>query len=183
MKEIVGRVIGVHRSANHSFNKFSEASVSLIEGLGIEGDAHMGTTVKHRSRVAQDPTQPNLRQVHLVPTEIHEHLSGLGYDVEPGEMGENITTQGADLNALPVGTVLALGPDARVELTGLRNPCPQLKSIDPGLMKELVFNDEHGNTVRLAGVMSVVVASGVVRSGDEIVAHLPALPHVAMDRV
>lgn len=180
---IRGRVVATNRSPTHTFSKSPTDSVQLLAGLGVDGDAHMGEKVKHRSRVKQDPDQPNLRQVHFVPGELHAQLAGKGYEVSPGLMGENITTEGIDMNVLPAGTIVRLGTDAVVELTGLRNPCPQLNGIKQGLMKELVFNDDTGTTVRLGGVMSVVLSSGVVRPGDELVATLPPEPHTPMDRV
>jgi hypothetical protein len=82
----------------------------LIAGLGVAGDVHAGITVRHRSRVAADPDQPNLRQVHLIRSELHDELSEAGYEVPPGGLGENVTTSGIDLLALPVGTILRFGP-------------------------------------------------------------------------
>ncbi len=183
MTEISGRVLSVNRSADHTFAKAPQTSIVLIPGEGVEGDAHRGVKVKHRSRVKQNPDQPNLRQVHFIPTELHAELVERDYEVSPGVMGENITTEGIDMNVLPVGTKVQLGPEAVVELTGLRNPCPQLNNVKHGLMKELIYNDEDGNTVRLGGVMSVVLEGGTVNPGDAIVATLPPEPHAAMDRI
>lgn len=123
-------VLAVHRSSTHSFSKRSALSIRLVAGFGIEGDAHAGATVKHRSRVARDPTQPNLRQVHLIHAKLHDELNAGGFDVKPGDMGENITTSGLDLLALPAGTRLAIG-QALIEVTGLRNPCVQLDRFRP----------------------------------------------------
>ncbi len=183
MVQETGRVVATHLSPTHTFSKLDQFAITLVEGQGVRGDAHMGETVKHRSRVAKDPTQPNLRQVHLVPVELHRQLDDQGFDVTPGQMGENITTEGIDLNSLPVGTVLSIGADARVEMTGLRNPCGQLNGIKHGLMKQLVFVDDSGQIVRLAGVMGIVLAGGVVQAGDAVVATLPAEPHRAMQKV
>ena len=182
MEDPTGTIAAVHRSPGHTFSKQPHDEIRLIAGEGVEGDAHRGETVKHRSRVAADPTQPNLRQVHLVPSELQATLRSEGFPVDPGAMGENITTEGIDLNPLPVGTRLRLGPEAEIELTGLRNPCGQLNGLAPGLMKRLVYN-ENGTTIRLGGVMSVVITGGVVRPGDPIHVTLPPEPHVAMERV
>jgi len=141
-------------------SKTNQASIRLLPGIGVEGDAHAGPTVKHRSRVARDPNQPNLRQVHLIHAELHDELVGLGFEVEPGRMGENVTTRGLDLLALPTGTRLHLGESAVVEVTGLRNPCSQLNGIQPGLMAATLDRDEAGNLIRKAGVMAVVVSGG-----------------------
>ncbi|HVF11483.1 MAG TPA: MOSC domain-containing protein [Actinomycetota bacterium] len=176
-------VMAVSRSAGHTFGKANRDSITLIAGLGVEGDAHMGSTVKHRSRVAKDPSQPNLRQVHLIHAELLEELKKDGFDVTPGQMGENITTRGVDLLGLPVGTRLRLGQDAVVEITGLRSPCVQLNSIKDGLMARLVKKDPSGEVVRLAGVMSIVEKDGVVRVGDPIELKLPSEPHVALSPV
>jgi MOSC domain-containing protein YiiM len=170
----VSRVVGVHRSTAHTFSKASEPSVVLLAGLGVEGDAHAGTTVQHRSR---DGVSPNLRQVHLMADELLDEL-----DVPPGALGENVTTHGLDLISLPVGTRLRLGPDAVVELTGLRNPCRQIDAYRPGLLKQVVGHDETGALVRRAGVMSVVVTGGTVRAGDAIVVDLP-VHHVPLEVV
>jgi MOSC domain-containing protein YiiM len=149
----------------------------------VEGDAHLGRTVQHRSRAARDPSEPNLRQVHLIHAELHDELRARGFDVEPGVMGENVTTRGADLLALPTGTRLRLGPEAVVELTGLRNPCVQLDRFQPGLMAAVLDRDAEGELVRKAGVMAVVVTSGDVRAGDGIAIELPPEPHLRLGPV
>lgn len=170
-------VIAVSRSATHTMRKPNVESIRLIAGLGVEDDAHAGVTVKHRSRVARDPTQPNLRQVHLIHSELHDELRSRGFEVAAGEMGENVTTRGIDLLGLPTGTLLHLGDEAIVEVTGLRNPCRQLDGLRPGLMQATLDRDERGELVRKAGVMSVVRQGGIVRAGDLIRVHLPADPH------
>lgn len=170
-------VVAVSSSARHTMAKANRAVVRLVAGLGVEGDAHAGATVKHRSRVRVDPTKPNLRQVHLVHAELHDRLRAAGFTVEPGRMGENITTRGIDLLALPTGTRLRLGPDAVVEVTGLRNPCGQLDGIQEGLRSAVLDRDADGHLVRLAGVMAVVVATGEVRPADPVTATFPPPPH------
>jgi MOSC domain-containing protein YiiM len=172
-----GVVEAVHRSASHTLAKPAQLTIRLLEGLGVEGDAHMGASVKHRSRVKRDPTQPNLRQVHLIHAELHDELRGRGFDVRPGEMGENITTRGIDLLGLPVGTRLHLGAAAVVEITGLRNPCAQLDRLQPGLMAAVLDRDAQGTLIRKAGVMGVVLAGGDVQPADRIRVELPAPPH------
>ncbi|WP_182876692.1 MOSC domain-containing protein [Microbispora sp. H10670] len=174
---MTGSVTAVSRSATHTFSKAPLDSVRLLAGLGVEGDAHSGTTVKHRSRVARDPDQPNLRQVHLVHAELHDELRDAGFAVRAGDMGENVTTRGVDLLGLPTGTRLHLGESAVVEVTGLRNPCGQLNGFQDGLMKAVLDRDEEGNLVRKAGIMGVVVTGGEVRPGDPIRVELPAGPH------
>ena len=170
-------VTAVSRSATHTFTKPNEYSIQLLTGLGVEGDAHLGETVKHRSRVARDPSQPNLRQVHLIHAELHDELQAAGFIVSAGQMGENITTRGIDLLGLPTGTRLHLGVTAVVEITGLRNPCLQLDHFQPGLMAAVLDRDEHGNLIRKAGVMGIVLADGEVQSGDPISVELPPEPH------
>jgi MOSC domain-containing protein YiiM len=170
-------VAAVSRSAKHTMVKSNQDSIRLLRGLGVDGDAHQGATVKHRSRVARDPTQPNLRQVHLIHAELHEELRAAGFTVSAGQMGENITTQGVALLDLPAGARLSLGDAAVVEITGLRNPCAQLDRIQPGLMAATLGRDESGNLVRKAGIMGVVVAGGEVRPGDPIRVELPPQPY------
>ncbi len=170
-------VAAVASSGRHTMAKPVQASILLVAGLGVDGDAHEGRLVKHRSRVRRDPTQPNLRQVHLIGAELHERLRGEGYDLAPGEMGENVTTRGLDLLALPTGTCLHLGDDAVIEVTGLRNPCVQLERLRPGLMAAVLDRDADGELVRLAGVMAVVVGGGEVRPGDSIGVVPPSPPH------
>ena len=176
-------VISVSRSPSHTMSKPNEGSITLLAGLGVEGDAHLGETVKHRSRVKRDPTVPNLRQVHLIHAELHDELAEAGFVLAPGQMGENITTRGIDLLGLPTGTRLHLGATAVVEVTGLRNPCAQLDGIQPGLMAATLGRDEHGALVRKAGIMAIVIAAGEVRPGDAIRAELPAPPHLALEPV
>jgi MOSC domain-containing protein YiiM len=168
-----GSVIAVSVSATHTMRKANTARIELVEGLGIQGDAHMGETVKHRSRVSRDPSQPNLRQVHLIHAELLDELTGAGFEVEPGRMGENITTRGLDLLALPAGTKLRIGERAIIEVTGLRNPCLQLNGIAPGLMNAVLDRDTEGNVIRKAGVMGIVIAGGNVKPGDSILVELP----------
>jgi hypothetical protein len=171
-----GIVTSVSREVAHTFSKGRQESIRLLSGLGVEGDAHLGVTVKHRSRVALDPTQPNLRQVHLIHEELHDELRAAGFEVTPGGMGENVTTRGIELLALPRGTRLRLGDTAVVEVTGLRNPCYQLDKYRPGLMAATLDRAADGTLIRKAGVMGVVVASGDVRSGDAVRIELPAEP-------
>ena len=171
-------VAAVALDGAHRFSKRIADEIRLIAGLGVEGDAHAGVTVQHRSRVARDPSQPNLRQVHLIHRELLDEVDADGFTVPPGAMGENITTSGVDLLSLPVGA-LRFG-DAVVEVTGLRNPCLQIDGYEAGLMKRMVGRDEDGNVVRRAGVMSVVVEGGVVRPGDPIDVVLPAEPHLPL---
>jgi MOSC domain-containing protein YiiM len=179
----VGVVTAVSRSASHTMAKPAQAAIRLVAGLGVEGDAHQGATVKHRSRVKRDPSQPNLRQVHLLHTELHDELRAAGFALTPGQIGENVTTRGVDLLGLPRGTRLHLGASAVVEVTGLRNPCAQLDGIQPGLMAATLGRDEHGELVRKAGIMGVVVAGGEVRPGDPIRVELPPAPHRRLEPV
>ena len=178
-----GIVTAVSASATHTLRKPTCPCIRLVTGLGVAGDAHLGVTVKHRSRVARDPTQPNLRQVHLIHAELHDELRDAGFSVAAGEMGENVTTRGVPLLALPTGTRLRLGATARVELTGLRNPCVQLDRIQPGLMAATLGRDAEGNLVRKAGVMAIVLAEGEIRPGDPIAVELPPGPHRRLEPV
>ena len=178
-----GIVEAVHRSESHTFKKHEQRSIRLLAGLGVEGDAHMGVTVKHRSRVAVDPNQPNLRQVHLIHAELHDELRIKGFAVHAGEMGENITTRGVDLLKLPVGARLHLGVDAAIKIIGLRNPCTQLNSVQEGLMAAVLDKDTQGNLIRKAGVMGVVLVGGEVQPSDRIRVELPPKPHRVLDRI
>jgi MOSC domain-containing protein YiiM len=177
------RVVSVSLDDGHRFSKPRVEEIRLIEGWGVEGDAHAGTTVQHRSRVARDPSQPNLRQVHLIHSELFDDVARHGYTVLPGELGENITTAGLDLLSLPTGTVLHLGESARVEVTGLRNPCDQINGLAARLLKQMVMRMPDGTLVRKAGVMSVVLAGGTVRPGDPVRVELPTGDHVALQPV
>ena len=171
-------VVAVHRSGSHSFSKFAEdEGITLVEGLGVAGDAHAGTTVKHRSRLSRDASAPNLRQVHLIHAELFDELMAAGFAVWPGELGENVTTRGVDLLALPTGTRLRLGVEAVVALTGLRNPCVQIDRFQRGLTAAVLARDEQGELVRKAGVMAVVLQGGLVRAGDALTIELPPPPH------
>jgi MOSC domain-containing protein YiiM len=178
-----GLVVAVGSSTTHSFSKVTGLQITLLEGLGVQGDAHCGVTVKHRSRVARDPTQPNLRQVHLMHAELFDELSHRGFSVHPGQMGENITTRGVALLELPVGTELCFGATAVVRLTGLRNPCIQLDQFKTGLMSAVLGRSTEGKLIRKAGVMGVVVAGGVVCPGDKVGVELPAESHRALEPV
>lgn len=173
----------VSRAAEHRLSKSNFERIRLVAGLGVESDAHQGRTVQHRSRVARDPAQPNLRQVHLIHSELHDELRTHGFDVAPGAMGENITTRGVELLALPRGTRLRLGEAAVIEVTGLRNPCAQLDQLQQGLMAAVLDRDIEGNVVRKTGVMAVVLDGGDVRPGDSIAVELPPTPHSRLEPV
>lgn len=178
-----GSVVSVASRSGHSFSKTPRMWITLVAGLGVEGDAHAGVTVKHRSRVARDPMQPNLRQVHLIHAELLEELAGKGFRVGPGDIGENVLTRGVDLLGLPRGARLRLGEAAVVEVTGLRNPCAQLDRFQQGLMAATLDRDAAGGLVRKAGVMAVVLAGGDVRPGDGVTVELPAVPYRALGPV
>jgi MOSC domain-containing protein YiiM len=176
-------VLSVSRDSAHKFTKRLCESITLLEGLGVAGDAHLGKTVQHRSRVAADPTQPNLRQVHLIHSELFAEVAVAGFNLRPGDMGENVTTAGIDLLALPRGARLQIGHEALVEVTGLRNPCAQINAFKPGLLKTMVGHDDKGRVVRKTGIMGIVLHSGIVRPGDKITVVLPHEPYTALDRV
>jgi MOSC domain-containing protein YiiM len=170
-------VTAVSRSPRHKFSKQNELWIRLVAGIGVEGDAHAGETVQHRSRKRWTPHLPNLRQVHLIHAELHDELRVAGFDVAPGDIGENVTTRGIDLLALPTGTRLHLGDAAVVEVTGLRNPCVQLDRFQEGLTAATLERDENGELVRKAGIMGIVLTGGDVRAGDPIRVELPPPPH------
>jgi MOSC domain-containing protein YiiM len=178
-----GVVVAVAQDGTHRFSKPTVARIRLLAGLGVEGDAHLGTTVQHRSRVRQDPTQPNLRQVHLIAAELLDELAGAGFALEPGQLGENVTTRGIDLIRLSEGTVLTLGDSACVIVTGLRNPCRQIEDFRPGLLARVLDRDAAGRIVRKAGIMGVVLDGGDIRPGDRIRVRPPAGPFRPLERV
>lgn len=176
-------IASVNSSQAHSFSKFGAPIVTLLEGVGVEGDAHCGVTVQHLSRIARDPTQPNFRQVHVLHFELFAELSTKGFTVSPGDLGENLTTQGIALLELPAETELHIGETAVVKLTGLRNPCIKIDQFQQGLMAAVLDRTAEGKLVRKAGVMSVVVRSGEVRPGDPIVIKLPSQPHRPLEPI
>ncbi len=177
------KVVAVNRSPAYTMSKPATDSITLVRGLGVQGDAHNGLTVKHRSRIAKDPTQPNLRQVHLIHSELFDELRSKGFDVRPGMMGENVSTVGIDLLSLPKGTLLRIGADAVVEITGLRNPCAQLDGLIPGLMKAVLDRNSNGELIRKTGVMSVVVSGGEIRPSDLIAVEFPEGEHLPLQPV
>jgi hypothetical protein len=179
----MGSVLAVSLRHGHHFSKTPSFSIRLLAGLGVAGDAHMGETVKHRSRVRRDLTQPNLRQVHLLHAELFDELREQGFSVQPGDLGENVTTSGIDLLALPTGTRLHLGATAVIEVTGLRHPCIQIDGFQKGLMAATLDKDAAGNLIRKVGIMSIVLSDGDVRPGDAIRVELPELPYQALKPV
>ncbi|GEO14368.1 MOSC domain-containing protein [Microvirga aerophila] len=176
-------ITAVSCSLRHRFGKQNQMSIRLVKGLGVEGDAHRGATVKHRFHVAKDPSQPNLRQVHLIHAELFDELQAQGFHVSAGELGENVTTRDINLLALPRGTRLHLGGEAVIEVTGLRNPCVQIDRFQKGLMKALLGRDGEGRLVRKSGVMAIVVEGGDIGPGDPIRIELPQGPHHALECV
>lgn len=176
-------VRAVHRDSEDRFSKDSVAAVTLIAGIGVDGDTHSGVTVQHRSRAAADPTQPNLRQVHLMHMELFDQLHQQGFDVQPGQLGENVTTAGLDLLALPKGTRLHIGATAVIEVTGLRNPCSQIDDFMPGLLKKVAYHGVDGSLVRKSGIMGVVETGGDIGPDDFIKVQLPFGTHEPLERV
>ncbi len=180
---MTGRVVAVSLNPSHLFRKSTQDSIKLLAGLGVEGDAHCGKKVKHRSRVAKDPNQLNLRQVHVIHAELHDELNNAGFDILPGQMGENITTRGIDLLKLPTDTKLHIGNEAVIQVTGLRNPCGQLDNLKAGLKAAVLYKDSEGNIIRKAGIMSIVLASGEISAGDNIRIEFPPQPYRQLERV
>ena len=178
-----GLVVAVAKDCEHRFSKVPVAAITIVAGLGVEGDAHQGLAVQHRSRVAVDPTQPNLRQVHLIHTELFEELSGRGFPLMPGDMGENITTRGINLLGLPQGSLLHIGQKVVLEVTGLRNPCAQIERFQSGLLAAVLGRGLDGEVIRKAGIMTVVREGGIVQPNDVIAVELPPLPHLPLERV
>jgi hypothetical protein len=176
-------VRSVSRDDRHRFSKAPVAAITLLAGLGVEGDSHAGVTVQHRSRVAANPLMPNLRQVHLIHSELLDQLRATGYEVAPGQLGENITTAGIDLLGLPRGTVLRIGAQAAVQITGLRNPCSQINTFSPRLLTQVLGHDEAGRLVRKAGVMGIVLSGGTIAPGDAITVTLPTGSPVPLEPV
>lgn len=176
-------ITAVHSRADHAFSKDARAQIELVAGYGVRGDAHYGVNVKHRSRVAKNPHQPNLRQVHLLHEELFAELRQSGFEISPGQMGENITTRGLDILALSTGTRLRLGDDAIVQLTGLRNPCYQIEDFRKGLLAAVLDRGQDGSLIRKAGVMCTVIAGGFVRAGDAIVVIHEPSPRAALQPV
>lgn len=183
MDQSRARVLSVHKSQTHSFSENTETHIELLQGEGIIGDAHCGKFVKHRSRVKKDPTQLNLRQVHLIHSELFSELQENGFKISPGQMGENITTENIDLLALPRNTILNIGEKASIQITGLRNPCSQLDNFQKGLMSQLVFKNENGEIVRKCGVMGIVLKSGIIHPEDAIEVIYPEKPYAILERV
>lgn len=178
-----GTVAAVSSSGEYSFSKPNRDGITLLAGLGVEGDVHSGVTVKHRFRMEKDPSQVNLRQVHLIHEELFDEVREAGFEVAAGQLGENVTTRGIDLLGLPTGTRLRVGDEAVVEVTGLRNPCAQIDGFQKGLMKQVVGRGEDGSVRFRAGIMSVVVTGGVVRPGDPVEVELPDGPHLPLQIV
>jgi hypothetical protein len=177
-----GLVTAVSRDTGHNFTKPNVESIELVAGLGVKGDAHLGETVQHLVRVREDPTRPNMRQVHLIHGELHDELNQKGFKVGPGTIGENITTRGIDLLSLPRGTRLHVGRDALVEVTGLRTPCKQIERFQAGLLAA-VSQDANGNLFFKSGIMGIVLKGGVVKAGDAIRIELPPEPHQRLGKV
>lgn len=183
MAQAEGRVLAVARDGTHRFTKQIVDAIEIVAGHGVTDDAHAGAAVKHRSRVRIDPTQPNLRQVHLIHAELFAEVGQMGFAVRPADLGENITTEGIDLLALPRGTVLAIGESVQLEVTGLRNPCAQIESFQTGLLGAVLAKGPDGTLVRKSGIMTIVLEGGMVRAGDRIAALWPNPPFMPLERV
>jgi len=176
-------ILSVARSPVHGFSKQTEAAITLVAHHGVEGDAHAGATTQHLYRMRKDPTAPNLCQVHLLHAELFAELAARGISISAGQMGENITTTGIELLSLPLGTRLTLGPSAVVEITGLREPCSQMNTLHPGLMKACIARSPTGAKIRKAGIMAIVLTSGTVHPGDPIKTQLPPSPWLPLGPV
>ena len=174
---VQARVVSLATSGDHAFSKQAVERIKVIQGIGVEGDAHAGEKVQHLSRVKANPDQPNLRQVHLIHAELFGELREKGFAVGPSDLGENIATVGIALLELPRGTVLRIGPEVELEVTGLRNPCAQIEAFQKGLLAAVLDRGPDGELVRKAGVMSVVLSGGEIAVGDGIEVRLPREPH------
>lgn len=173
-------IVAVSSHAKHEFSKPTKDAIELREGFGVVGDAHAGVTVQHLSRIAVNPAAPNLRQVHLIHAELLDELQGRGFKVGPGALGENIVTRGVDLLGLGTGTILHLGADAAIQVTGLRNPCAQLDKLQRGLLAAVLDRDANGGLVRKSGIMAIVLKSGQIKPGDAIRIEAPQGLFVAL---
>ena len=180
---MTGQVIAVAKDSSHRFSKLIVPEIRIVAGLGVEGDAHQGLTVKHRSRVKVDPTQPNLRQVHFIHSELFDEVATQGFRVGPADLGENITTKGLDLLGLPRGACLKVGEEVVLEVTGLRNPCAQIDNWQKGLLAVVLDQGPNGELIRKSGIMPVVLKGGRVRAGDCIAVELPEPPFLPLERV
>lgn len=178
-----GKVFAVSQSDKHSIRKFNRTYINIIEGFGVEGDAHAGKKVKHRYLVKKDPERLNLRQVHLISLEIYREIQARGYQIEPGEMGENITSEGIEIMELPVHTLLKIGDEVVLKVTGMREPCSLLNQVQNGLMKAVLDKTKTGELIRKAGIMTIVLKGGIVSPDDVIIVELPPKPHVKMTTV
>ena len=179
----IGKVFSVSKKSTHEFSKEIQEKIKLITMHGVDGDAHAGKYVKHRSRVKKDPNQLNIRQVHLMTSELLEEFQVAGHHIKPGDLGENITTVGIDLINLPKGTILKIGLEAEVEITGLREPCKQIEDFQDGLLKKVISKNNSGKLDVKSGVMSIVTQGGTVRPGDKIKVIYPNQPHIKLEFV
>ena len=177
------QVVAVSVSAKHGFCKDNAVSIKLIENFGVEGDAHAGEKIKHIYLAKKDPSRPNIRQIHLIPMELLAEVAKKGFLVNPGQLGENITTRGIDLIKLPVATKLHIGEQAVVQVTALRNPCPQINHFQKGLLKEMATKDPEGKVVRKAGVMGIVLVGGTVKPTDKVRIELPVSGHKPLEYI
>jgi MOSC domain-containing protein YiiM len=109
-----------------------------IAGQGMEGCAH---------------ANPPRREVLFASL---EHLESVA--VEPGAIRENLTVEGTDVQAWPVGQRVRVG-EALFEITMVCDPCQRMDDLRQGLRAEL--DDKRGMLAR-------VVESGEVAVGDEI---------------
>jgi MOSC domain-containing protein YiiM len=180
---MTGLIVAVAMDGRHRFSKLIVPEIAIVAGLGVDGDAHQGVTVRHRSRVKVDPTQPNLRQVHLIHSELFDEVAEEGFNVGPADLGENITTKGIDLLGLPPGARLKVGDEVVLEVTGLRNPCDQIENFQKGLLSAVLARGPNGELIRKSGIMSVVLKGGRVRAGDRINVKLPSPPFLPLERV
>ena len=182
--ESAPRVHAVSLSPRHGFSKSPQLAIRLLAGEGVEGDAHCGRTAQHLYRMRQDPTQPNLCQVHLLAREFLDELAAKGHAAGPGDLGENVLTTNLDLLALPLGAVLRLGSEAVVEVTGQRTPCSQIDGFQRGLQQHCWGpRDAANKRTRRAGIMGIARTGGLVHPGDAITIELPSKPHSPLPAV
>jgi MOSC domain-containing protein YiiM len=167
-----GTVVAVASKEKHEFSKRTRHAITLVEDHGVEGDVHAGRVIQHRYLAKKMPVMPNNRQVHLIASELFTELGLSGFNVSPGELGENITTAGLDLTNLPLGTRLRLGSSAVVEITGLRTPCSLIDRFQKGLKRAMIMKHEQPRF--RCGVLGVAKATGKIAPGDPIIVELPS---------
>lgn len=133
-----GEILHLHLKTAHSAPMQPAQAATAVAGKGFHGDVSFGR---------------EKRQILIIEAETLRK-----FDLQPGQVRENLTVSGVHLAGLPAGTQVRAG-EALLEVTLDCAPCEYIESIRPGL--QAAIEGRRGTLFR-------VIEGGMVKVGDSI---------------